>query len=314
MGLIQDFQDQKQQIILFLIKLLVFLVLVFSIDRLVSAFLREGLCKYFGLDKDAQVLAIGHSHTVLGIDKLRLEHELNVVMAKYARAGANLRDRKAMIEQYYNLHPNSAKIVLYDVDAHLFTEGGLSRNSYQLFYPFMDTPVVKEHILEGNPPWQELALRTLFQTSRYNDMLIAQSMRGWLKKWSNLKEGKINLERLNKEIASGLSRKIEFNEESRDLFMKTIGTIKAQGAIVVLVHIPTVDVMNEAEPEKFKQIISLFEKISEEDKSVYFLNYNEPFSHQYDLFFDPVHLNPKGQRVVTEALIRDIKSIKKVRE
>jgi hypothetical protein len=312
MGLTQDFKDQKQKAITFSIKLVVFCILVFSIDSLTSMFLKEGLYRYFGLDKSAKVLAVGNSHTVLGIDKVRVENELGIAMSKYARSGANLRDRKAMIEQYFALHPNSAKIVIYDVDAHLFTEGGLSRNSYQLFYPFIDAPIIEKHILQANPPWQELVLREIFQTSRYSDMLVAQSMRGWLKKWTNLKSGQVNIERLKKEIKTELFRKIQLKEEGVTLFKETLETIKDNGAVAVLVYVPTIDILNEVEPSKFKQVIGLFDKIAKEDENVYFLNYNEPFSHQHNLFFDPVHLHGGGQKVVTDALIRDIDRLKRI--
>ena len=309
MHLLKDFKEQKHKIILFLTKLLVLLVLVFIIDRFLATFFKDGLSQYFGLNQSAEILSVGHSHSVLGIDKKSVENELGIIMAKYARSGANLRDRKAMIEQYFNLHPNSTKIVLYDVDAHLFTEGGLSRNSYQLFYPFLDNPVIKQHILKASPPWQELLLRKVFQTSRYNEMLVSQSMRGWLKKWTSFKHGQVNLDRLKKEIDSGLIRKIEFNDKSIALFNETLKIIKKENAIVVLVYIPTIDIMNEAEQEKFNQAISLFEKIADADRSIYFLNYNEPYSHQHDLFFDPVHLNAKGQKALTQELIKNLKAI-----
>lgn len=311
MGLLRDFKDQKHKITLFSFKLIVFVGLIFVIDRHAATFLKKGLYQYFGLDKKAEVLAIGYSHTVLGIDKVGVESALGLTMAKYARSGANLLDRKAMMEHYFSLHPSSSEIVVYDVDAHLFTKGGLSRNSYQLFYPFMDDPVIKEHILQANPPWQELVLREIFQTSRYNEMLIAHSMRGWLRKWTNFKSGQVHLERLEKEIESGITRKIEFNQESIQLFMTTLEAIKREGAVVVLAYIPTIDVLNEAEPKKFKQAIALFEKIAEEDNSIYFLNYNERFSSRHELFFDPVHLNRNGQKAVTEALIKDIEIVRK---
>jgi len=306
MELLKDFKDQKKQIRTFLIKLAIFILLVFLIDRILDMFLKEGMYKYFGLDKSAKVLAIGHSHTVLGIDKILMEKELNVIVAKYARSGANLQDRKAMIEQYFSLHPKTAKIVLYDVDAHLFTSGGLSRNSYQLFYPFMDTKVIRKHITEAAPPWQELLIRSIFKTSRYNDMLIAQSMRGWLGKWTNFKNGRVDTERLKKEIDTGISRKIELNTKSVKLFISTMKLIEKKGAKVLLVYIPTIDILNDAEPKKFKELIEFFKKVDKDNANISFLNYNELFSHQHDLFFDPVHLNPKGQKVVTEKLIKDI--------
>lgn len=309
MELIQDIKKQKKQMKTFLIKLIIFIALVFTIDRGLNFFLKEGMYRYFGLDKSAEVLLIGHSHTVLGIDKEIIEDKLNINVAKYARAGANLLDRKLMIQQYFKLYPSSAKIVIYDVNAHLFTKGGLSRNSYQLFYPFMDMKVVNNYILEANPAWDELIIRNIFKTSRYSEMFIAQSMRGWLKKWTNFKKGTVDIERLKKEISSGLSRKIEFYEKSISLFKETLELIKEEGATVVLAYIPTVDILNESEPLKYKQTIEFFEQIAKDDKNIYFFNYNEKFSHQHDLFFDPVHLNPKGQKIVTEKIIENIEPI-----
>ena len=99
MELLQNFKEQKHQIILFLTKLIILFVLVFIIDRFLAAFLKEGLSQYFGLNQSAEILSVGHSHSVLGIDKKSVENELGIIMAKYARSGANLRDRKAMIEQ-----------------------------------------------------------------------------------------------------------------------------------------------------------------------------------------------------------------------
>ena len=309
MELLKDMQEQKKIITIFVLKLLLFIFIVFTFDRLISMFLKEGLERYFGLEKSSEILLIGHSHTVLGLDHNLMEKELDLNVSKYARSGANLRDRKVMIEQYFFSHPKSVKIVVYDVDAHLFTSGGLSRNSYQLFYPFMDTPIVKNYILKANPPWQELLLRELFKTSRYSDMLIAQSMRGWLGKWTNLKYGQVDTERLQNEITHGLSRKIEFNQDSIDLFKETLNLIKKHGVGIYLVYIPTIDILNEAEPLKYKQALKIFQDIANNDKKIHFLNLNEPFSHNHKLFFDPVHLNPKGQKSVTNKLIKNLKRI-----
>lgn len=312
MELIQEIKKQKKQVKTFLVKLIIFVALVFVVDRGLNFFLKEGMYRYFGLDKSAEVLLIGHSHTVLGIDKETIEDKLNITVAKYARAGANLLDRKLMIQHYFKLHPKSAKIVIYDVNAHLFTKGGLSRNSYKLFYPFMDMEVVNNHILAASPEWDELIIRNTFKTSRYSEMLIAQSMRGWLKKWTNFKSGTVDIERLEKEISSGISRKIELNEKSIALFKETLELIKEEGATVVLAYIPTIDILNESEPVKYKETIEFFEKVAKDDKNIYFFDYNIKYAHQHDLFFDPVHLNPKGQKIVTKEIVHHINMLEKV--
>ena len=124
--LIEDLRGQRRKVKTFAFKLIVFLLILFVADRLAAMVLLDGVEKYFGLDQPAPVLLVGHSHTVLGIDKEGLEEKLGVRVAKYARQGANLRDRLAMIRQYVHKFPDSVHTIVYDVDAHLFTPKGLS--------------------------------------------------------------------------------------------------------------------------------------------------------------------------------------------
>ena len=50
-------------------------------------------------------------------------------------------------------------------------------------------------------------------------------------------------------------------------------------------------------------------KIFEEqvDSMVKFVNFQEPWSHSYELFYDPIHLNPLGQKQITAELISFLK-------
>ena len=77
--------------------------------------LQKGLERYVGLDRNATILCVGHSRTVLGIDDRQLERELGVSVAKYVLNGVNARDRLAMIRHYFVKYPKSVKVVVYDV-------------------------------------------------------------------------------------------------------------------------------------------------------------------------------------------------------
>ena len=304
--LVDDLKRQKAVLKPFVVKLIIFTVCLFVADRILAGVLQSGVDKYFGLDRPAEVLLVGHSHTVLGVDKVGLENRLGMRVAKYARQGANLHDRLAMIRQYVHKHPDAVKTIVYDVDAHIFTTEGLSRNSYRLFYPFMDNPVVKAHILKANPDSSEMLLRTALKTSRFSEVTLGLSVRGHLGKWTNLKFGTLNTARLKQDIRNGNFRQISFDPKARNLFDKTLEYIHDRGITLVLAYIPTVDLYNQAEPEKYEKSVNLLKKAAERYPNTYFVNYNPELADRHDIFFDRFHMNPKGQELVTSLLAEDI--------
>lgn len=93
-----------------------------------------------------------------------------------------------MIRQYLESDcSDSLRICLYGVDLFTFTGQGLSQNSYQLFYPFMDNPSISNYIKAHATP-TDYWLRKLVRTTRYNDDGIKNaSIRGWMNDWSNRK-------------------------------------------------------------------------------------------------------------------------------
>lgn len=307
--LLDDLKAQKRILPIFLVKFAIFLSLFFISDRMLGDSLKAGLDRYFGLDRPANVLCIGHSHTVLGIDKTGLEDQLNLPVAKYARQGANISNRLAMIRHYLAVHPHSVKTIIYDMDAHTFTGEGLSANSHRLFYPFMDTPVIREYVKANCSSYGEYQLRNYLKLPRFDEVTLALSLRGWLKKWSNLKYGQVNVQRLRNELNQGDYRKIAFDSENIELFEETLRLIRAHGIHLVLVYIPTIDLLNNAEPEKYQEAIRRFEKYAAQSDGITFLNYNPEFSHRHELFYDPIHLNVIGQKLITERLANDLKKL-----
>ena len=306
--LIQDIQAQKERFWIFIVKLSVFVILFLTFDRLAAKFLEEGLDRNFGLDEPAKILCLGNSRSALGIDKPLLEKELGFPVAKYARNGANIADRLAMMKQYVESQPSSVKILVYDVDAHIFTGKGLSLNSYTLFYPFMDSSSIDAYVHEY-ASFYDYGIRHLLKLRRFDLETCNLSLRGWLRKYDNLKSGSVDMERLKKEFDNGQIRHISFDEENILCFEQTLRFALEKGIYVVLLNIPTVDLYNQAEPEKYMHAIELLKGYASENDQVTFLDYTPFFCQQHELFYDPIHLNPKGQKVVTEKLVQDLKSL-----
>jgi hypothetical protein len=306
--LIEDVRLQRAQVKAFVVKLALFSVLLVAFDRAGAEFLARGLERAYGLGTPATVLCIGHSHTALGIDETALEKELGVPVAKYARIGANVADRLVMIRQYLERQPSSVRILVYDVDAHIFTGKGLSLNSYTLFYPFMDSPSADAYVRRCTS-FTDYHIRHLLKLRRFNLETCNAALRGWLRMYANLKSGTLNVERLKKEIAGGQIRHISFDDDGIKCFEETLRFVLGKGIHVVLLYIPTVDLYNQAEPAQYARAIQLLRDFSAQFERVTFLDYNPFLAHRYELFYDPVHLSPYGQQVVTKTLIHDLELI-----
>ncbi len=134
------------EIRILVLKALLFALLFVCLDQVAGSIFRRGLDRYYTLDEPAGILCVGDSHTVLGLDRVRLERETGVKVAKFALEGANTLDRLALIRYYFNRHPDSVRVVVYDVSDHTFSSKGLSSNSYQLLFPFMDDPEVRKYV------------------------------------------------------------------------------------------------------------------------------------------------------------------------
>ncbi|WP_417613377.1 hypothetical protein [Owenweeksia hongkongensis] len=106
-------------------------------------------------------------------------------------------------------------------------------------------------------------------------------------------------------IKNGSYRKINNNSSNILQFEKTIEILKQNNINVILLYVPTIDKLEYIQQAKFDETISIFEGYT--DDQVEFVNLQETWSHNYSLFYDPIHLNPKGQEQITEELITYLK-------
>lgn len=270
-----------------------------------SSFLAHGLERGYGMDKPVDILCVGHSHTALGIDGPGLSDRLGLRVAKFALNGANAADRLIMIRHFLETQSSNVELIVYDVDAHTFTGQGLSLNSYALFYPYMDTISARDYVRRA-APFSTYWMRRLVRLSRFDLNSCNASLRGWLRIDSNFKRGTVDLARLRKDIDRGEIRPISFDQECIDCVEQTLDFIASKGIHCVLAYIPTVDVFNQAEPEKYNRAIAMLKSYADRYDTVTFLDYNVLFAHRHELFFDPIHLNAEGRAVVTEQLAQDL--------
>ena len=281
------------------------LVLFFFGDFAVFYVLKSGMDRYYGLNKAAEILCVGYSHTVLGIDAARMERELGVPVAKYATAGANTLDRLWMVRQFVERQP-SVRVVVYDVAPWLFDSEGLSSASYTLFLPYIDDPAMASY-LRDQATRQEYWTSKVIRTARFRDQTLNIALRGLTGKIENKKTTRIRIENYRDRLDQEKNRGIRINPDSRQCFMDTMAFLTEQGIQVILIYIPTIDFLNEIDPEKQAEMVNIFKTLAADQKNICFFDYNKDYQHHHELFYDLRHMNGDGNAVVTGRLIGDIK-------
>jgi hypothetical protein len=267
----------------------------FALDRLLYA----GLQRYFGMRGEATVLCVGHSRTVLGIDRAGLQRLSGLPTAKFAVNGANGTDREAMIRFFLARHPE-VKVVVYDVEASSFTSRELSSNSYRLFFPFLDQPDMRRYLAREAPSPSEVWVRRIVRTARYDETTFWLAVRGWRADDRNLKAGQIDMGRERERIAQGKARPVRIEPAARDAFLRTVRFVRGRGVRLLLVDMPTADVLNAVDAGAREAVRQTFRDLAASDPGIVYLDLSREYETRHELFYDAIHVNAAGQRVVTE--------------
>ena len=286
-------------------RILLFVLLFFLIDFAVSALLLKGAERFYGLGSDANILMLGHSHLMLAVDKVILEEETGKEVAKYTREGVNMADRRVMAAQYFNTAAEKPETVILSIDPWLFTGGGLSQNSWRLFLPFMDNREVDKYISASTGKRFDYIRYKVIRTSRFDVGLLNAAARGWLKNWDNLKFGTVDTVRYGSIETLRNFRPITFNRELMDDFAGTLDFLDGQGARVLLLNAPVWEPMIKANQPGYDRSMFLIDSIVRihcPDAEI--IDLVPAFSAKTEFFFDPIHMNPAGQKAVTVVLGR----------
>ncbi len=278
------------------------ILLFFIADVILSTILNRGIDKYFGLNSNAQVLMIGHSQLMLAVDKSSFEKETSMKVAKYCREGVNVADRQQMIRQYLMLPcADSLQYVIYGVDQFLFNTQDLSKNSYKLFYPFMDNDSIDAYIRQSSD-YKDYWIHKIIRTSRYTDSLLNSSIRGWFCNWDNYKFGQADTTALVRLFDNGNLRRINTAEKEKQLFENSLSMLTQRNIKVILVQTPVIGPLNRFEPDKYKLLHDYFIRLAKSSDLIEYWDLNPQFEYNYPLFYDYIHLNDKGQEAVSHEL------------
>lgn len=307
MSIFSDIKAQRPQFIKAALAAVGAIAIFLVCNQLVAGLFNRGLRQYYCL-QPAKVLCIGHSMSEMGIEKTRLEENLGVPVSKYCMNGAGSYDRLVMIKHYLETVETPPEIIVYDVSGRSFS-GGLSSNSYALFFPFMDESAAVDAYVREQAPRDEYWLKKLVLLNRYDDTRLGAVVRGYRSDWKNRSLAVFDPAAFQVNLKNGNFWKISFEPGNIEKFEETIQLLKSKHIRMVLAGLPSVDMLNQAEPEKYAKAMQIFHDLEKKYDNVVFLDYNPEFSADYSLFKDPIHLNPKGQMVVTERLGKDLKSI-----
>ncbi len=284
------------------LRVLLFIAILFVFDFIISLVLLKGIERFYGLRGDADVLMIGHSHLMLAVDKVTLEEESGLTVAKYTREGVNMADRRVMAEQYFDICSEPPETVILSIDPWLFSGEGLSLNSWKLFLPFMDDRGVNSYVRSSAKKLDYYRYKIL-RSGRFNAQLLNASTRGWLKNWDNLKFGVVDTVRYNSEEALRGFRPITFSRELMDDFSATLDFLNRRNTRVLLLNTPVWQPLINAQKPEYERSMFIIDSLAREHcPDAEIVDLVPEFAHRTELFFDPIHMNPEGQRVVTEAL------------
>ncbi len=286
-----------------LLRVLLFIGVFIVLDLIVSLVLLMGTERFYGLKSDANVLMIGHSHLMLAVDKVALEEQSGLKVAKYTREGVNMADRKVIAQHYYSTCKTRPETVILSIDPWLFTGEGLSQNSWKLFLPFMDNREVDEYIQTSSEKRFDYLRYKLIRSSRFNVGLLNAAGRGWLNNWDNLKFGVVDTIRYGSEEVLRNFRPIANNPELMDDFALTLNFLDGMGAMILLLNTPVWEPMVEANREGYDRSMFLIDSIAQiHSPGAEIIDLVPEFSGRTEFFFDPIHMNPAGQKAVTEVL------------
>lgn len=310
-NLVQDIQKDRF-FMRFVWRTILFVFFVFLLDFAFSSFLQRGIEANYGLNKNASILLVGHSHLMLALDKTAIERVMSTDVAKYTREGVNIADRYIMLRQYFEGKSDNCKIVVLGVDPWVFTGEGLSANSYMLFLPFMDNTAIADYIHNNIKSEFDYYRYKFFRTSRYNTTLLNASLRGYLSNWDNLKFGRLDSVQLASEINKGNYRKVEIKNENMQELKKILAFLHAKKVKVILLNTPVYSPVTEIQKARVDEVFNLIKSWIVAYPEMHFLDLSPSFNTQTKLFFDPIHMNPEGQKVVTESFIHQLDSIQKL--
>lgn len=278
-------------------KLLFWLVLLIIADRILFGALVSGFDKYFGLDRQNEIVFIGNSRTALGIDHKLIETKTGKPCGKFALNGANANNRLAMVKHTLATQKQCETIV-FDVSGYSFNDRNLSAAAYTLLYPYLDSKPIGNHITEKAAVSNEPLIRRLFCSTRFNSTTLGLSVRGWLGRDDNLKFSSVDLARVQHRIDIGKAQSMVATEAGKQLLQETIDAVSDTDRKIVLLHLPVVKLLNDQDRTIHDANIAVMLEMAESNPNVFYLDFNTDYESNLEIMHDGIHLNAKGKKLL----------------
>lgn len=288
-------------------KLALFIVIFTVIDYTGAWFMFNGLKRYYRFRSDADVLCIGHSHAKQGLDEQILSQGGKYKVIKFAVAGTNIYEHRAMAKTFFNMFPESKAVVVYDVHSYSLSHHIISANSRVLFYPYMDDPDMASYLKSVAPSWLEYYARKYIRLLRFNNNeLFFIVLRGYIGKHDDASYLRMNATEADLRKARLIPLPMNIDSEELACFRDTLNFLRARKQRVVLLAIPTLDHLSGNQRPEHEMVMSVFRNSAVTSAGVHFLDYNPDYESRIELFADTSHLHKGGRVAVTRDLVRDI--------
>ena len=291
------------------LNLVIFLLLYVAIDHLLAALLKQGIDRYYGFDRDAKILVVGHSRAVHGIDGAILEQMTKKPVAKYTIQGTTLADHSMMFRHYVSEHPKSVQVAVYVVDDFLFSKG-LGSNQYRLFYPFMDNEIVDRYINSYSPSAEDYLAHKLVKLNRFSEGTVQNTARlGFLGRTEQSPRAKANLEEVKRKIASiNLGEQKKIIPGNIDRFLDIVQFLRSRNIKVLMIYMPFIDLVSDQNRETRLQTTEILREVASKDSGITLIETADALSRRHDLFIDATHPNRAGQELYTRIIAERISS------
>jgi hypothetical protein len=292
----------------FLMKLFIFTILFILLDNCIFFVFKNGLDKYNGFDKNAEILISGSSVSIVGYNISSIESRLNKKVALYAQNGASLELRYTMLKHFLNRNRGTVKIVLYEVTPIMLSNKRLGVNGFKMFYPYLDDDEINTYIVSEEAKYSNYILHKYIKTSRLNVSHLKYSIQGYLGFYENVKNMTVDTTTLNNLKKMENIEPILLDKSKIETIEQTINLIHDNNARIVLVNFPMTSMLkNSYNKDDYNQYIFFLQSLVKEFPYVSFIDLNVDEFNDYQLFSDKGHLNTKGQRKFSEEICSKLK-------
>lgn len=289
-----------------IMKISIFFLIILILDTLLSTLLFRGLNAFTGFGLNANNLFVGHSHTVCAIDTELIEKNFSGKATKLALHGLNLSDRYALLKYYYNQTESNPELVIFDIDESVLSTPTNNLNSHTRFYPFISDIDIERYIFENGESYESIVARKYLKTLRYNNSwILIRSLKGIFgfndDKAPNSVININNFKNRNK-------NKIEFDEKSEKIFSDIIDYLSKKNTTIILAYYPKL-FLNQDDEFNYKKLLQKISRYTEKYQNVFLLDYNRDYNDRSEIFFDPTHVNRKGQEIISLLMAKDLREL-----